>query len=458
MRPTNPSEIRVVNSPLQEAVAAPTLRQTTRNLKREVLSEDLTYGAAPLKVDRDRHIIYNVKILGWRSKNKNRRYSPNGVDPQLYEGAVVNIDHPDGEAAKGPRPLSARFGEVVGIYKNGDGLFAKELHYIPTHPLAESILYMAESKPHLFGCSQNAFGDVYEDATGEIVETVTDVRSIDLVSEPATTKGLYEAVGDPPGADDDLAPAPGPDDLPAPGGDSPPEDEIPLGGPAAGPAPDAMPPATEPAPGAAPPVEDSPQDPSGGTGEEFDISNETISMLEKIFNSNMPIQEKKRRLGHLLAIAQKHQQMQYEAVMTTKLKTVDDAKKFLLESKDPVVARAGRAVVGTLDKYEVQAAMTTKRTLAEGLCHRAKLPKEAVTPHFLKLLVECDTEKDMMEAIEDRRQLAGIASGRKPRSADPLAAAALTEATKDTSGMSEADKAAHQKKLDAAFLADVFKG
>ena len=143
--------------------------------------------------------------------------------------------------------------------------------------------------------------------------------------------------------------------------------------------------------------------------------------------------------------------------MTTKilkgLKTLDDAKKFLIESKDPAVRKAGRAVVGTLDRHEVAVAVKTKRELAEGLCKRAKLPKEAVTPYFLSLLTECRDEKHMMEAIEDRRQITGVATSPKPRSVDPSAVedVILQEALSDE----ERDK--KQKELEAEFLKDVFR-
>ena len=43
-------------------------------------------------MDRDAGVIRGVKLLGWASAN-GREYLPAGVDPALYEGRVVNIDH-----------------------------------------------------------------------------------------------------------------------------------------------------------------------------------------------------------------------------------------------------------------------------------------------------------------------------------------------------------------------------
>lgn len=408
-----------------------------------------------LKVDRNACIIRDVKILGWKSKNKNRRYSQNGVDPTLYEGAVVNIDHADTENPKsGPRPLAARFGEVVGIHKNNDGLFAKELHYNPKHPLAESILWMAEQKPHLFGCSQNAFGDVYEDASGEIVETVTEVRSIDLVSEPATTKGLHEGVND---EDEDDLP-PNPDEAPIddaggdlPGGD---DDEIPLEGP---PDADASPGADDAGGDDDLNLMDTEDDvagpPDGAPG--IDISDETLAIMTKVINSNLDPKAKKKKIASLIDT---HHSMMQEGLMKTQarvakgLKTLTEAKKYLSESKDPAVRKSATALIGTLDRYEVAAKIKGKKELAESLCGRAKLPKDAVTPHFIKQLVECENEREMMEAIEDRRSIVGIATGRKPKSVDPTA---IVEGV--TPGMSDDEKKKAIEKMDQAFLNDVFR-
>ncbi len=434
---------------------AKTLRGVNHAAKK-MLTEDLTYQlkGSPLKVDRDKWTIYDVKILGWNSKNKNRRYTPNGVNPALYEGAVVNIDHPDSdEAARGPRSLADRFGEVTGIYKNADGLFAKELHYNPAHTLCEQILHWAEHAPHLFGCSQNAFGDVYEDGTGEIVETVTEVRSIDLVSEPATTKGLYEAVddddedgkGSPPPADDD--------------GDAD-DAEIPLGGPS---------PDDEPAPPAPTgegdldtsidsdmntdnDADDVAGDMGIGNGG-IDITDETLSQFRKIIESGMDPKMMKKKLGQLIAHHTAMQEGVMSAKLLKKLKTVDDAKKFLLESTDPVVRKAGKAVVGTLDRHEAAAATKTRRELAESLCTKASLPKTAITPFFLSTLIELRNEKEMMEAIEDRRQIVGTAKNTKPRSAGQ----GHEEGTAPGKALTEAEQVEAQKKKEAEFLADVFK-
>ncbi len=149
-----------------------------------------------MRIDREKGVLFGVKVLGNISAN-NREYpvATRQKAAPLYEGAKVNIDHPikPGE----PRPLSSRYGILRNIrQEKEDGPFA-DLHFNPKHPLAETILWWAENEPAAIGLSHNAEGRVRTDpATGrDIVEEITHVHSVDLVSDPATTKGLFEGKG-----------------------------------------------------------------------------------------------------------------------------------------------------------------------------------------------------------------------------------------------------------------------
>ncbi len=119
------------------------------------------------------------------------------------------------------------------------------------------------------------------------------------------------------------------------------------------------------------------------------------------------------------------------------------------------VRKAGKALVGTIDRFEVRDKVKGKKTLAESMCKRAKLPDVAITPFFLQTLTGLATEKEMMEAIEDRRQITGLAQNRKPKSVGQ----GLDEAVQqeDTSKMSEKELKEHEQKKEREFLADVFK-
>src|SRR4051812_10441209 len=74
----------------------------TRHVGR-VLVETVAGDGSPLKVDRDKGIIYAVKVLGRYSQNRHvegtsgSEYSPRAMKQacDLYEGMTVRVDHPD---------------------------------------------------------------------------------------------------------------------------------------------------------------------------------------------------------------------------------------------------------------------------------------------------------------------------------------------------------------------------
>ena len=75
----------------------------------------------------------------------------------------------------------------------GEGLYG-DLVYLKTHPMAERICEAAERMPDAFGMSHNAQGEGEENKDGVfVVSKIVEVRHVDLVADPATTKSLSEA-------------------------------------------------------------------------------------------------------------------------------------------------------------------------------------------------------------------------------------------------------------------------
>lgn len=152
-------------------------------------------SSSGMEVDRDAGIIHGVKILGLVSDN-NRKYMPEAVRKakSLYEGIKVNIDHP---AESGDvRSAEDRFGKLINVkYVEGEGLYG-DLMFLKSHPMAERICEAAERNDmnDTFGLSHNAQGDGQEDNDGcFVVSSIVEVRHVDLVADPATTKSLREA-------------------------------------------------------------------------------------------------------------------------------------------------------------------------------------------------------------------------------------------------------------------------
>jgi len=177
-------------------------------------------GNSAARVDRDKGIIYGVKILGFQSRATGRTIGldpnefgpaidePYSYDPAavaeaapLYEGVRVYIDHPEfkylpsGERipSQRDRRLDEVFGRLVNIRVGETGLFG-DLQYVTSHPDAPQIVELAEKFPELLALSHNAHGDPSL-INGRIVITeIGDVKSVDIVGErPGTTQSLFES-------------------------------------------------------------------------------------------------------------------------------------------------------------------------------------------------------------------------------------------------------------------------
>ena len=138
-------------------------------------------------------VIEGVKILGPISQNGNL-YPEATIRAavHLYEGAKVNVDHPLGHPLKS-RSYSDRLGELKNVRQQADGLYG-DLHYNPKHPIAEQLAWDAQHAPGNLGLSHNVLVRKRY-ANGETtVEHIAQVVSVDLVADPATTRGLFENV------------------------------------------------------------------------------------------------------------------------------------------------------------------------------------------------------------------------------------------------------------------------
>jgi hypothetical protein len=147
------------------------------------------------RVDRAAGVIRHVKILGRESSN-GRTYSQKAMQDaaRLYEGVRVLVNHPKRHEPNVERPIADHFGTLQDVKVQGDGVYG-DLHYIRSHPLAEQVCEMAERQPEKIGLSHNAEGESIREYGREVVESVTRVRSVDLVLNPATNRGLFESAG-----------------------------------------------------------------------------------------------------------------------------------------------------------------------------------------------------------------------------------------------------------------------
>jgi hypothetical protein len=145
-----------------------------------------------LTTDGKAGLIKNVKVLGLDSQNR-RRYTTEAVQAALpiYEGIKVNLNHPEG-SPNANRDVKDRFGKLVNLHVvEGEGLRG-DLRYNPHHPWAKAVQWWAENDPDCLGLSHNAVGQGHDENGVFVVEKIVNARSVDLVADPATAKGLFE--------------------------------------------------------------------------------------------------------------------------------------------------------------------------------------------------------------------------------------------------------------------------
>jgi len=166
-------------------------RTISKPFRRLTIREDWS-NPKPLRVDRDQAVIYGVKLVGLVSLN-GRKYLPEALrkGASLYEGAPVNINH-SSEDESVPSSYD-RFGQVHNPhYVEGQGIFG-DIHYLKSHPMAERLTEAAEKMPDIFNMSHVIEAGTTRDGDLIIVHEILEVRSIDVVTDGATTKSLTES-------------------------------------------------------------------------------------------------------------------------------------------------------------------------------------------------------------------------------------------------------------------------
>lgn len=146
-----------------------------------------------VRIDREAGVLRGVKILGLESRNR-RRYPPEALGQAIeqYEGAKVNVNHPKGGPLS-PRDYQDRIGVIRNVsLREREGLFA-DFHFNPKHVLAEQLAWDAQHAPENVGFSHNVLAHTSQRGEELLVDQILRVQSVDLVADPATTRGLFEA-------------------------------------------------------------------------------------------------------------------------------------------------------------------------------------------------------------------------------------------------------------------------
>lgn len=162
--------------------------QTTKSRLTETVRSD------SLKVDSEAGVIRGVKILGAKSKN-GRVYTRQAMTEAaaLYEGRKVYYGHNPKDDPRKERAFDEWAGELRGVTLNESGVFG-DFHYLKSQPRNLTLAEAADRFPQSFGLSHNAGGDTRRDGNTTVVESITDVESVDITTRPASNDGLFESI------------------------------------------------------------------------------------------------------------------------------------------------------------------------------------------------------------------------------------------------------------------------
>ena len=149
-------------------------------------------------------LISDVHILGFTSKN-GREYARDAVVKAmpLYEDMAVYVDHAPGQ----PRKAEDRFGKLTNVRIADDGLRG-DLQYLTEHPMAMRVQEDLQKNLNYFGLSHDATGKGIRRGRRTVVESISAVNSVDLVSGAATVAGLLEQQVEEAGEEDEAVEAP----------------------------------------------------------------------------------------------------------------------------------------------------------------------------------------------------------------------------------------------------------
>lgn len=155
------------------------------------ITESTFCESAP-RVNAETGVIAGVKLIGLESRN-GRKYPASVLASSLscYEGARCFIDHPDRKAGV-ERSVRDWAGTVRGVRVQPDGLYG-DLHLLTKREDASMLLEAAESHWQNFGLSHVADCKITRENGQDVVQAIEEVFSVDIVTDPATTRGLFES-------------------------------------------------------------------------------------------------------------------------------------------------------------------------------------------------------------------------------------------------------------------------
>jgi len=146
-----------------------------------------------ITVDDTGKIIRNAALAGLVSRN-HRRYTKEALSggASRYNGVRVYIDHPSKEDERqGWRSVRDLAGQIENA--RFDGSKVRGDIKLLNNDGGKLTYEIATNMPNIAGMSHNAFGKYHRENGEEVIESIERVVSVDVVIEPATNDGFFEA-------------------------------------------------------------------------------------------------------------------------------------------------------------------------------------------------------------------------------------------------------------------------
>ena len=182
-----------------EQVAATRRQIETRARGRTAIPLVEAYGGPSrgLRLNRSENVIVGTTLITANSTNgvnKKRKYSDAALRQiaSMAEGIPAYANHVSPDLAFKPRDVRDLIGRHVNVrYDANTGKVVSDLHLLEHQ--APWVFALAERLGDSVGLSLVSKGVVRMEGDTEVVDQVIALRSGDLVSDPASTKGLFEA-------------------------------------------------------------------------------------------------------------------------------------------------------------------------------------------------------------------------------------------------------------------------
>lgn len=171
-------------------------------------SDSLANSVAPLTIDRDKKIIFGVRVLGAESRNRHGERNVDGTEytenahkdaVRLCENIAVLTNH-NIDPNKPGRSVDEPFGVLRNLRtakdKDNRTVTEGDLHYYESHPITARVLEDVERKIGNYGLSHHASSTrdrVDQSRRRLVIEGLDSVRSVDLVFRPSSNRNLWES-------------------------------------------------------------------------------------------------------------------------------------------------------------------------------------------------------------------------------------------------------------------------